>query len=29
MAKRYSESFFTELETRRPNEVIIAHISHP
>lgn len=26
MAKKYSESFFTEPEARRPNELIIVHI---
>lgn len=29
MAKKYGESFFTEPEARRPNELIIAHISYP
>lgn len=29
MAKKYSESFSIEPEARRPNELIIAHISYP
>lgn len=29
MAKKYSESFLTKPEARRPNELIIVHISHP
>lgn len=28
MAKKYSESLFTKPEARRPNELIIVHISH-